>query len=63
MDNKAMSARSLRHVWHSGTQMKQHASQAEPLVPVSRAEGVWLHDFEGNRYLHGISSTGCGASR
>lgn len=51
-----MSQRSLRHVWHPCTQMKQHASQAVPLVPVSRAEGVWLHDFEGNRYLDGISS-------
>lgn len=56
MDNQAMSERSLRHVWHPCTQMKQHASQAVPLVPVSRAEGVWLHDFEGNRYLDGISS-------
>jgi adenosylmethionine-8-amino-7-oxononanoate aminotransferase len=56
MDNQAMSRRSLRHVWHPCTQMKQHGAQAVPLVPISHAEGVWLHDFEGNRYLDGISS-------
>lgn len=56
MNNQSMSERSLRHVWHPCTQMKQHASQAVPLVPVSHAEGVWLYDFEGNRYLDGISS-------
>ena len=27
-----------------------------PLVPIAIAEGVWLHDFEGNRYLDGVSS-------
>jgi adenosylmethionine-8-amino-7-oxononanoate aminotransferase len=38
--------------------MKLHAPQgrAQPLVPVARAEGVWLHDHEGARILDGISS-------
>ena len=54
MDNASMIQRSLQHVWHPCTQMKLHESQ--PLIPVSRAEGVWLHDFEGHRYLDGISS-------
>ncbi|ABE42856.1 adenosylmethionine--8-amino-7-oxononanoate transaminase [Polaromonas sp. JS666] len=54
MDNTSMVQRSLRHVWHPCTQMKLHESQ--PLIPVSRADGVWLHDFEGHRYLDGISS-------
>lgn len=51
-------ARSLRAVWHPCTQMKLHAPQgrAQPLVPVARAEGVWLHDHEGARILDGISS-------
>jgi adenosylmethionine-8-amino-7-oxononanoate aminotransferase len=35
--------------------MKLHEQQL-PLVPVARAEGVWLHDHEGHRYLDGISS-------
>ena len=49
-----MIRRSLRHVWHPCTQMKLHETQ--PPVPIARADGVWLHDFEGNRYLDGISS-------
>ena len=54
MDNLSMIQRSLRHVWHPCTQMKLHESQ--PPVPIARAEGVWLYDFEGRRYLDGISS-------
>ena len=54
MDNPSMIARSLRHVWHPCTQMKLH--EAQPPVPIARAEGVWLYDFEGRRYLDGISS-------
>ncbi len=46
--------RSLTAVWHPCTQMKLHP--ALPLVPVARAEGVWLEDFEGKRYLDAISS-------
>ena len=60
MDNGSMIERSLRHVWHPCTQMKLHHSPAGlppvPLVPIARADGVWLHDFEGKRYLDGISS-------
>ncbi|MBT9594552.1 MAG: adenosylmethionine--8-amino-7-oxononanoate transaminase [Vitreoscilla sp.] len=50
--------RSLAAVWHPCTQMKLHAEglAAQPLIPVARAEGVWLHDHEGRRYLDGISS-------
>jgi adenosylmethionine-8-amino-7-oxononanoate aminotransferase len=54
MDNAAMIRRSLRHVWHPCTQMKLH--EAQPPVPIARAEGVWLYDFEGRRYLDGVSS-------
>lgn len=49
-----MIRRSLRHVWHPCTQMKLH--EAQPPVPIARAEGVWLYDFEGRRYLDGVSS-------
>ena len=54
MHNQSMIQRSLRYVWHPCTQMKQHESQ--PPVPIAKAEGVWLYDFEGRRYLDGISS-------
>jgi adenosylmethionine-8-amino-7-oxononanoate aminotransferase len=34
--------------------MKAHESL--PLVPIQYGEGVWLHDFDGNRYLDAVSS-------
>jgi adenosylmethionine-8-amino-7-oxononanoate aminotransferase len=54
MSNRAIVERSLGAVWHPCTQMKLH--ETYPLVPVARAAGVWLHDFEGRRYLDAISS-------
>jgi adenosylmethionine-8-amino-7-oxononanoate aminotransferase len=52
--NAKMFERSLRAVWHPCTQMKHH--ETLPPVPISRAEGVWLYDFEGRRILDAISS-------
>jgi adenosylmethionine-8-amino-7-oxononanoate aminotransferase len=54
MSNRGYLERSLRAVWHPCTQMKVH--ERFPLVPVARAEGIWLYDFEGARYLDAISS-------
>jgi len=40
--------------------MRHHADQASParlpLVPIARGAGPWLYDFDGKRYLDGISS-------
>jgi adenosylmethionine---8-amino-7-oxononanoate aminotransferase len=47
-------ARSRAAVWHPCTQMKQH--ERLPLVPIARARGAWLFDFDGKRYLDGVSS-------
>ncbi|MFT3907171.1 MAG: adenosylmethionine--8-amino-7-oxononanoate transaminase [Steroidobacteraceae bacterium] len=52
--NAAWAARDLRHVWHPCTQMKDH--ELSPPIPIRRGSGVWLEDFEGNRYLDAISS-------
>jgi len=30
--------------------------EAFPLVPISRGQGAWLHDFDGNKYLDAVSS-------
>ena len=54
MDNPTLIQRSLQHVWHPCTQMKRH--ETLPLVAIAKAEGVWLYDFEGRRYLDGVSS-------
>ena len=54
MTNREMVERSLAAVWHPCTQMKRH--ERFPLVPIARAEGPWLYDFEGRRYLDAVSS-------
>jgi adenosylmethionine-8-amino-7-oxononanoate aminotransferase len=54
MNNREVVQRSLAAVWHPCTQMKHH--ERFPLVPIARAEGAWLHDFEGKRYLDAVSS-------
>ena len=46
--------RDLAHVWHPCTQMKDHESV--PMIPLRSGQGVWLEDFNGKRYLDGISS-------
>ena len=53
-ENAKMLERSLRAVWHPCTQMKH--LETLPLVPISRAEGVWLYDLEGRRILDAIGS-------
>jgi adenosylmethionine-8-amino-7-oxononanoate aminotransferase len=41
-------------VWHPCTQMKDH--EWLPMIPIERGEGVWLHGYDGRRYLDAISS-------
>lgn len=43
-----------QHVWHPFTQ-QQDWVRSEPLI-IDRAEGSWLIDTEGRRYLDGVSS-------
>ncbi len=54
MKNSEMMARDLDVVWHPCTQMKDH--ETLPLIPIASAKGVYLYDFEGNRYIDAISS-------
>jgi adenosylmethionine-8-amino-7-oxononanoate aminotransferase len=53
-DNAHWAARSHAAVWHPCTQMKRH--EASPPVPIARASGAWLHDYEGRRYLDAVGS-------
>jgi len=55
MSNTDLLQRSLSAVWHPCTQMKQHENDL-PLIPIARGQGAWLYDFDGKRYLDGISS-------
>jgi len=58
--NQDWLARSQSAVWHPCTQMQHHAADGSPahlpLVPIARGQGAWLYDFDGRRYLDGISS-------
>ncbi len=52
--NSLLLERSRTAVWHPCTQMKQH--ETLPIVPIARAQGCWLYDFDGRRYLDAVSS-------
>ena len=52
--NSLLLERSRAAVWHPCTQMKQH--ETLPIVPIARAQGCWLYDFDGRRYLDAVSS-------
>ncbi|KAB7628137.1 adenosylmethionine--8-amino-7-oxononanoate transaminase [Alkalilimnicola sp. S0819] len=54
MRNQDLVDRDLSVLWHPCTQMKDH--EWLPLVPIKRGQGVWLEDYEGNRYIDAISS-------
>ncbi|MBX3651070.1 MAG: adenosylmethionine--8-amino-7-oxononanoate transaminase [Burkholderiales bacterium] len=52
--NTVLLTRSRTAVWHPCTQMKQH--ETLPIIPVARAQGCWLYDCDGRRYLDAVSS-------
>ncbi len=52
--NQAWVQRDLNVLWHPCTQMKEH--EAIPLIPIKKAQGVYLEDFNGKRYLDAVSS-------
>ena len=53
-NNQHIAERDLAVLWHPCSQMKDH--EQLPLIPIQSGEGVWLQDFDGNRYLDAISS-------
>ena len=44
----------LQFIWHPCTQMKD--MQDFPLLPIKRGKGVYLYDFNDNKYIDCISS-------
>ena len=50
-------ARDKAHLWHPFTQHDEW--EQEPMVVIDHAEGVYLWDVEGRRYLDGVSSLWC----
>ncbi|MDH5424385.1 MAG: adenosylmethionine--8-amino-7-oxononanoate transaminase [Gammaproteobacteria bacterium] len=54
MGNNTLIERDLSVLWHPCTQMKDHESL--PIIPIKSGDGIWLEDFDGNRYIDAISS-------
>ncbi len=54
MNNLELKNRDLDVLWHPCTQMKDH--ETLPLIPIKKAHGVHLEDFNGNSYIDAISS-------
>jgi adenosylmethionine-8-amino-7-oxononanoate aminotransferase len=54
MENSEWVKRDLETIWHPCTQMKDH--EFLPMIPIKSGKGVYLEDFEGNKYLDAISS-------
>ncbi len=54
MTNQTLASRDLAVLWHPCSQMKDH--EVFPIIPIKKGQGVWLEDFDGNRYLDAISS-------
>jgi len=54
MTNKQLKQQDLQYIFHPCTQMKDH--EVLPLTPIKKAKGVYLEDFDGNKYIDGISS-------
>lgn len=54
MNNRDLVALDLDVLWHPCTQMKDH--EFLPLIPIKKAHGVYLEDFEENRYIDAIGS-------
>ena len=54
LSNQSLSKRDLSVLWHPCTQMKDH--ETFPIIPIKKGQGIWLEDFDGNRYLDAISS-------
>ncbi|MEO8743308.1 MAG: adenosylmethionine--8-amino-7-oxononanoate transaminase [Lysobacteraceae bacterium] len=53
--NQDWIARDLAVLWHPCTQMQDH-ERVMPLIPVRSAEGAWITDMDGKRYLDAVSS-------
>jgi adenosylmethionine-8-amino-7-oxononanoate aminotransferase len=57
LDTQTLIRLDRQHVWHPFTQMKQWLA-GDPLV-ITDAQGMYLIDSEGRRYLDGVSSLWC----
>lgn len=57
LQTKSLAEKDKRHIWHPFTQMRDWSH--EDILIIERAEGVYLQDTEGRKYLDGVSSLWC----
>ena len=54
MTNEELKQEDLKYIFHPCSQMKDY--EKLPLIPIKKAKGSYIEDFEGNSYLDCISS-------
>ena len=54
MNNASLKERDLAVLWHPCSQMKDY--EKYPMTPIKKGDGVYLEDFDGNRYIDAVSS-------
>lgn len=54
MENRHYIKRDMHVLWHPCTQMKDH--ETIPLIPIRRAQGLYLEDMEGQHYMDAVGS-------
>ncbi|WP_334090291.1 adenosylmethionine--8-amino-7-oxononanoate transaminase [Helicobacter typhlonius] len=54
MNANELKALDLAHIWHPCTQMKDHENV--PLIPIKKANGMYLYDFDNAKYMDCVSS-------
>jgi len=52
--NSEIMQHDLEVIWHPCTQMKDH--ETLPLIPIASGKGIYLYDFDGNKYIDAVSS-------
>ncbi len=57
MNSKKLIAKDRKYLWHPFTQMRDWQTEEVPVI--ERADGCYLIDVEGKRYLDGVSSLWC----
>jgi adenosylmethionine-8-amino-7-oxononanoate aminotransferase len=54
MDNQTLKEKDLKYIFHPCSQMKDY--ETIDLIPIKSAKGMYLYDYDGNKYLDCISS-------
>lgn len=56
MKNSDLVELDLNTIWHPCSQMKDYIDGVIPFLPIKKGDGIYLEDYDGNRYLDAVSS-------